>query len=129
MGKLKEYIAFQGEKFTIEWYYNKKGNSEALEYFDDLNESDQIKTLTLFELMGNFGEIKNPTKFNSEGDKLYAFKPQPHRFLCFFFKDGKIIVTHAFHKKTNKLPPQEKKRALKIKDDFENRIKKGEYYD
>ena len=93
--KTYEYIAFEGEKFLIEWYFDSKGNSIALDYFESLNEDEQIKLLSLFELMGNIGVIKNETKFRNEGDKIYAFKPQPHRFLCFFFTGQKIIVTNA----------------------------------
>lgn len=96
-----EYVIFNGSKFILEWYFNPKGSSDALEYFDSLNDDEQIKALGLFELMGNVGEIKNKTKFNFEGDEIYAFKPQPHRFLCFFFSGSKIIVTNAFHKKTD----------------------------
>lgn len=125
----KEYVAFKGEKFTIEWYFSNKGKSIAYDYFENLDEESQIKLLGLFELIGNIGEIKNKTKFNYEGDKIYAFKPQPYRFLCFFFKDGKIIVTNAFYKKTNKLPKGEKERALKYKNEYERRIQRGEYYD
>ena len=124
-----EYIIFNGSKFILEWYFNSKGCSDALEYFDSLNDEEQIKTLGLFELMGNVGEIKNKTKFNFEGDKIFAFKPQPHRFLCFFFSGAKIIVTNAFHKKTDKLPANEKQRALKYKEDYELRIERGEYYE
>src|SRR3990167_1031749 len=82
-----------------------------------------------YELMGNIGVIKNETKFRNEGDKIYAFKPQPHRFLCFFFTGQKIIVTNAFHKKTDKLPPKEKERALKSKENYESRISSGDYYE
>lgn len=124
-----EYIAFEGEKFLIEWYFDTKGHSVALDYFESLTENEQIKLLSLFELMGNIGAIKNETKFRSEGDKIFAFKPQPHRFLCFFFTGQKIIITNAFHKKTDKLPPKEKDKALKIKDDYELRLKRGDYYE
>lgn len=96
---LKEYIAFEGKKFTIEWYFDDSGKSQALDYFESLSEGMQIKTLNLFELMGNHGEIKNEVKFRYEGEKIYAFKPHPHRFLCFFFSGYKIIVTNAFCKK------------------------------
>lgn len=123
----KECIAFAGEKFTIEWYFDGKGKSIALNYFESLEDEEQIKLLGLFELMGNVGAIRNKTKFNYEGDKLYAFKPKPHRFLCFFFTGHKIIVTNAFHKKTDKLPANEKDRALNIKDDYEARIMRGNY--
>ncbi|MBA4697715.1 MAG: type II toxin-antitoxin system RelE/ParE family toxin [Legionella sp.] len=125
----KEYVAFQGKRFVIEWYFDERGRSPSADYFELLNEDEQIKTLGLFELMGNLGEIRNQTKFNTEGDKIYAFKPQPHRFLCFFFSGGKIVVTNAFHKKTNKLPVGEKKRALSYKEDYEIRVKRGNYYE
>lgn len=127
--KSLEYIAFEGSKFTIEWFFDKKGKSLALNYFNELTDDEQIKLLSLFELIGNIGEIKNKTKFRSEGDKIYAFKPQPHRFLCFFFTGNKIIVTNAFHKKTDKLPVSEKERALKLKENFEMRMKEGDYYE
>lgn len=87
----KEYVAFQGKRFVIEWYSDERGRSLSADYFESLNENEQIKTLGLFELMGNLGEIRNQTKFNTEGDKIYAFKPQPHRFLCFFFSGGKLL--------------------------------------
>lgn len=125
----KEYIAFEGSKFIIEWYFDSKGKSHALDYFEALNDDEQMKLLSLFELMGNIGEIKNKTKFRYEDDKIYAFKPKPHRFLCFFFTGHKIIVTNAFHKKADKLPINEKNRALHIKDDYEARIKRGNYYE
>lgn len=125
----KEHIAFIGSKFIIEWYFNNKGESEALDYFENLNKNNQIKLLCLFKLIGNIGQIKNKTKFNNEGDKIYAFKPQPHRFLCFFFKNKKIIITNAFHKKTDKLPKNEKEKALKLKSDYTLRVERDEYYD
>ena len=54
---------------------------------------------------------------------------QPYRFLCFFFEGQKIIVTNGFHKKTDKLPQNEKERALKLKKDYEDRVKRGNYYE
>lgn len=79
--------------------------------------------------MANMGKIHNKTKFRSEGDGIYAFKPKPDRFLCFFFSGKKMIVTNAFEKKQDKLPPEEKKRALINRKDYEARIKSENYYD
>lgn len=124
-----EYIAFEGEKFTIEWYFDSKGKSISLDYLESLEEEEQAKLFQLMKLIGNIGIIKDKTKFRNEGDKIYAFKPQPHRFLCFFFEGQKIIVTNGFHKKTDKLPPNEKEKALKIKNDYELRVKRGNYYE
>jgi phage-related protein len=125
----KEYIAFKGDEFTIEWYFDKKGKSIALEYLEALEKDEQVKLLLLIKLIGNMGTIKNITKFRNEGDMIYAFKPQPHRFLCFFFKGKKIIITNGFRKKADKLPKNEKDRALKFKNDYENRVNQGDYYE
>jgi len=127
--KKPEYIAFEGDKFTVEWYFDQKGKSISLEYLESLTEQEQAKLFQLIKLIGDRGTIVNKTKFRNEGDKIYAFKPQPHRFLCFFFEGRKVIVTNGFHKKSDKLPPNEKERALKIKQDYETRAKRGDYYE
>src|SRR5438105_15852905 len=108
----KEYVAYDGAQFTIEWYYSSKGESQARQYYLERDDSDRIKVLKLFKMMGDIGKISDQTKFRNEGDKIYAFKPQPHRFLSFFVEGKKIIVTNAFWKKKDKLPPGEKERAL-----------------
>lgn len=87
------------------------------------------KLLNLFRLIGEQGKIFDPTKFRNEGDKIYAFKPQPDRYLCFFVKGKKIIVTNAFLKKSQKLPKGEKQIALKAYDSYLLRTKRGKYYE
>jgi phage-related protein len=129
MKKTDEYIAYEGNCFTIEWYFDGKDQSSALEYYQSLSDGERIKVLMLFKRMGDVGEIKDKTKFTSEGDKIYAFKPQPHRFLCFFYKGKKIIVTNGFRKKQQKLPKGEKDKALQAHDDYVNKVKAGEYYE
>lgn len=125
----KEYIAYQGEAFTIEWYFNQEGQSLALDYYNSLPAKERIGLLRLFKLMGDMGQIRDTTKFNYEHDGVYAFKPQPHRFLAFFVEGKKIIVTHAFKKQKPKLPKTEKERAVLIKRDYEARVKRGDYYE
>lgn len=126
---MRQWIAYEGEEFTIEWYYNEKGNSEVLEYFQQQPKEKQRKLLNLLRLLGDQGKIFDKTKFRYEEDGIYAFKPQPDRYLCFFFKGKKVIITNAFTKKTEKLPKGEKDRALKLKENFESRMKEGVYYE
>lgn len=129
MNKKKEYVAYRGEEFTIEWYFDANSKSDALDYYQSLTQAERIQLLKLFKRMGDVGQIRDRTKFNSEGDQIYAFKPKPDRFLCFFCEGKKIVVTNAFRKKQNKLPANEKQRALSRKDDFITRVKKGDYYE
>ncbi len=125
----KKYLAYKGLKFTIEWYVDENGNSQSRDYLLDLDKTSQQKVFYLFKRMADFGKINDITKFRNEGDSIFAFKPQPERFLSFFVKDNKIIVTNAFRKKSNKLPKNEKEKALKYKTNYLKRTAKGEYYE
>lgn len=124
LSRMDEYIEKKNQ-----WYYSAAGKSQALDYFNDLDQKQQIKLLKLAKHMGDVGEIKNKEKFRNEGDKIFAFKPQPDRFLCFFTDGSKIVITNAFVKKQDKLPQGEKDRALRCMADFQERVKKGTYYD
>lgn len=125
----KEYLIYEGQEYTIEWYHNSNGNSQAKKYFDNLDRASKLDAFILFKIMGDVGKILNIQKFRHEGDQIYAFKPKPHRFLCFFFSGRKIIVTNGFVKKQDKLVPHEKKKAQDCKSDYESRVKKGIYYE
>jgi hypothetical protein len=88
-----------------------------------------VEALQLFKLMAEEGKILNITKFCHEGDGIYAFKPKPHRFLCFFFVGKKIIVTNGFEKKQDDLPKTEKERAMRYHKDYKTRVEKEDYYE
>ena len=126
---MNKFIAYKGRFFTIEWFFDAHCNSKVLEYYKSLSVEERNKVLYLFQVMGDFGKIRNQQKFNAEGDQIYAFKPAQHRFLSFFFIGSKIIVTNAFEKKQQKLPPREKDKALRYRQDYEMRVKKGSYYE
>jgi len=126
---MKEYVAYEGPCFTIEWFYNEQGGSQALEYFNGLNDAQKRKVLMLFKRIGDFGRISDITKFRNEGDRIFAFKPQPDRFLSFFYTGKKIIVTNAFRKKSQKLPEEEKERAQRAMQNYTERVLKDAYYE
>jgi phage-related protein len=123
----KEVIAYQGSCFIIEWFYDKSGYSEAFDYYQCLPADRRRKLLILLKRIGDTGRIFDKTKFRHEGDQIYAFKPQPDRYLCFFFTGKKIIITNAFEKKADRLPKKEKHKALIYKEDYEQRIHEGIY--
>lgn len=127
--KDREYIVYEGGAFTVEWYYDARGKSQPLNFYEELNRDQKIQLLKLVKTIGDIGSIQNKTKFRNEGDKIFAFKPKPNRFLCFFVEGKKIVITNGFTKKHDKLPPTEKKRALNHRADYLTRTKKGSYYD
>ena len=96
----KSCLIYKGQEFTLEWYYDKNGESVANEFYLGETEELQKKFLVLVKRMGEFGKIFDKTKFRYEEDGIYAFKPQPDRYLSFFTNEKKIIVTNGFRKKT-----------------------------
>ncbi|RMG30714.1 MAG: type II toxin-antitoxin system RelE/ParE family toxin [Bacteroidetes bacterium] len=126
---MQEYVAYKGRVFQIEWYFAENGKSQPLEYAEGLSQKDRVKLATLLRLMGDIGKIRGQDKFRNEGDQIYAFKPQPHRFLCFFMKGKKIIITNAFHKKQQKIPKSEKERAIRARNDYLKRVDEHTYYE
>ena len=114
----KSCLIYKGEKYILEWYYDKNGKSVANEYYLITSEDLQRKFLVLSKKMGDFGKIFDITKFRNEGDGIYAFKPQPDRYLSFFTVGKKIIVTNGLRKKTDKLPKNEKDIAMKYRQDY-----------
>jgi phage-related protein len=125
---MKKFLLYQGERFRLEWYWDEAGHSQPLEYFDSLDDAQKAKAISLFMRMGDTGKIFDKTKFRNEGDKIFAFKPMPDRFLSFFNIGKLIVVTNAFVKKSDKLPKEEKERALRHMTDFKRRTKNGTYY-
>jgi len=118
-------LIYIGSKFTLEWYYDKNGKSVAREYYTETTREQKRKFYILIKRMGDFGKISDITKFRNEGDGIYAFKPQPDRYLSFFTDGKKIIITNGFIKKTNKLPKKEKKLALDCMKDYMERKNGG----
>ena len=95
----KECVIYKGKFFQIEWYYTEKGESQPYDYYKACDVVQQRKFLMLCQRMGDFGKILDITKFRSEGDDIYAFKPQPDRYLCFSRKERKLLQQMPIWKK------------------------------
>lgn len=125
----KKFVAYEGEQFTIEWYFDSRGKSVALDFYKELTQNQKEKLFYLFYMLADTGKIRNEEKFRYEGDQIYAFKISPDRFLCFFYEGARVIVTNAYVKKTDKMPLKEKQRSVKSKADYVKRYNEGSYYD
>jgi len=56
-----------------------------------------------------------------------AFGGNSYRAFYFFIVGDLIVITHAFIKKTDKVPQAEIDRALRYRCDFESRLRRGEF--
>ena len=118
----QDCVVYIGEFYTIEWYFDSTGYSQAYEYFLKTSDSQKRKFFILIKRMSEFGKISDITKFRNEDDGIYAFKPKPDRYLSFFIKGKKIIITNGFTKRVQKLPKNEKEKAMKYRSDYLSRF-------
>lgn len=118
-------VIYRGSSYILEWYYDKNGDSVGYNYFLGTAPEQKRKFLILVKRMGDFGKIFDKTKFRNEGEGIFAFKPQPDRYLSFFTDNKKIIVVNGFVKRTDKLPKHEKELALRLRQDYFNRKSGG----
>ena len=133
MGKPKQevYIFFQSSRFQVEFYYTRDGKLPAREYFDKADRKVKLKLIALVELLTEKGTLYDKTKYRivDSNERIFEFKPLHDRFFNFFHKGGKIVLTNAYRKQSQKLDRKALAKAIEIKKDYERRVKEGSYYE
>jgi hypothetical protein len=111
--RLRGRVEFEGRRQMIVSIYLADGSSPAAEFLDALDSDDRSKMDTLFEMMGDLGEIRNREKFKKIDDtkSLFAFKSFQIRMPCFLGKNRRVYLLFGLIKKTDHYKPAEVKRA------------------
>ena len=115
--------------YTIEFYHDRNGRSEILEFLDALQEkaetskSDRVnraKILTYISALAAYGtRVGQPTVKHMEGS-IWELRPLCNRIFFFYWKDNTFVLLHHFVKKSRKTPEKELERArTKLKDFIE----------
>ena len=115
--------------YKVILYEDKKGRSPADEFLDDMEVKVRAKVKKWIEKL----EIEGPNLPRPFADVVRGkirelrirFGSNYYRFLYFFF-GKKIIITHGFLKKTDKIPIGEIMKAERIMEDFLQRYQGGE---
>ena len=99
-------------------------------YFEEffVKQSDKVKDKIIwtFDLIEELERIPDTYLKHLTGtDGLYEIRVKQSsdifRIFCFFDKGKLIVLVNGFQKKTQKTPQKEIKKALQIKDEYENR--------
>lgn len=114
--------------YQVLFYEDQKGRCPTEEFLSSLTPKVRAKLAKWIEKLELYGpELPRPYADIVRGkirELRLIFASNHYRFLYFFY-GRKIIITHGFMKKTDKIPEGEIQRAENIKSDFEERIKKG----
>ena len=113
--------------YEIEFYEDKNGKSEILDYIRELNRKASTnkesrinfnKVVAYFDLLEEFGtRVGEPVTKHLDGE-IWELRPLRNRFLYAYHKDNKFIILHHFIKKTQKTPGREIEQAKRNLQDY-----------
>ncbi len=118
----------EGEKFSI---IAAKTNQNTCPFYDEYflrfskkedRKSEVVRLSALFQKFSDRGPWNDPTQLKPLGDGFYEFKVKTGLRVFFYYDESNrqvVVLTHAFHKKSQKTPPKELERMKQIKKDFE----------
>ena len=133
-----DFIIHEGSSFRVEWYYSDSGDMPAKDYFDkELSDAEQGRLLHIMKYMADkpFGSNRLPEsmyRIEDKENKIYAFKPNAHRFFNFTTEGRKIVVTNAYRKHSNKMTKADLEIlavSAKYRKDYLRRVHEGGYYE
>lgn len=101
--------------YIVKFYIGSNGRYPVREYIDNLTKKDRAKVLKYIEfLRENKGVLDEPYTKHVGGkirELRVDFGRNKHRIFFFTLINKKIILLHAYLKKTPKMPPEEFNRA------------------
>ena len=116
------YHYIMNTKFTVEFYETVKGEKPCLEFLNSLEVKLRAKAFRDMALLEEKGrELRLPYSEHLD-DGIFELRTKQGsniiRTMYFFFVGNKIILTHGFKKKTQKVPPAEIDRAKEYRKDY-----------
>jgi len=132
----EEYLYYEGASFRVEWYYTEDGRMPGLDYYRALGGIDQERLDCLGRYLADspIGVRLPMTLYRIEDRQngIYAFKARDERFFNFMAEGGRILITNAYRKHSQKMSASdiEKLRyAARCREDFLRRLREGTYYE
>ena len=120
--------------FDIQFYKDKNGHSDIIDYIDELKEKaktnkdakiNREKILTYLKALAEYGtRIGSPIVKHIDGS-IWELRPLKNRIFFFYWKDNKFVLLHYYIKKSQKAPVKEIDKARKNLREFLERTDKS----
>jgi hypothetical protein len=100
----------------------KNGRSTVEKFIKGLDKRKQAGILALLKWIADNGKPRDPRKFISEEECIFAVKDFQVRVYCFLGEDNSIILTNGAIKKDNRAKPEDLRKAKRLRDEYERRM-------
>jgi len=117
--------------YEIEIYEDKFGNSELKDWLRELKRRKEkgIKEarVTFNQILYCIERIKMDGTYAPKEiakhiiDDIWELRPDKYRVMFFHAKEGKIVLLNHFRKETQKTPLKHVRKAIQLRDDWNNR--------
>lgn len=112
--------------YRLEFYRTTRGDEPALDYIRTQVKAHKAKIGRALKYLEELGHSARRPMVDYLGSGLYELRipadGHQHRVLYFFHERTVIVVTSAFLKNEDKVPPEEVTRALRRKADWIERL-------
>lgn len=119
--------------YTIEFYEDKNGKSEIIEYLQQLqskpNKDNNIKFKKITSYIDNlsiYGLSLGEPYIKHLDKEIWELRPIRDRILFASWCNNKFILLSVFMKQTQKTPPKEIEKAKRLLEDYKRRSDKNE---
>lgn len=118
------------KEYKVKFYQNRKGESQTLEYIENLDIKEKAKVLKYIDfLRENNGYLDEPYSKHIKGavrELRVDFRHNKHRIFYFTFIGKTIILLYAFLKKTAKTPLLAIKKA---EENYQDVLRNKKFYE
>lgn len=116
--------------YEIVYYTSARGESPVEAFINAMPQKQQRKVAGFLELLAHEGPaLRRPYADHVKGDLRelrMQFGRNEYRVFHFFVQGERVVLVHAFAKKTQKLPEREISTAEERMKDFKKRLQSGE---
>jgi phage-related protein len=107
--------------WKVSFYHDARGRSPVIEYLDGLVARDRARVARYLELVREFGpRLAMPHARHLDGG-LWELRPGAHRVIYAAVASERVVLLHAFRKKSQKTPRREIERARRCLAELEAR--------
>jgi hypothetical protein len=122
MPKEKEVVIFyEGHSHSIELATTDDGECPAREFLDGLSIDRLAQVTRIIKRLADLGKIHHREQFKKVEDDFFEFKFYQIRMPCFFLPNHRVVITHGFIKKGDRIGEGQILRMKRIRKEYEGK--------